>query len=257
MRNDSKNTPTSWDKVWHSYDRKRYEYQLALEEHRVRWQRIQQAVLEKYGSFSGLNCIEIGAGSGHYSMLFARRGARVTILDYSKNALKICRQMFEELGISTTRVNFLLADALEIENNLFEKFDVSMSFGVAEHSQGIDRKLIVKNHIRVLKKGGMAFISVPNKACITLRSYLFLRKFFRRNMIEVYPFTRKEFANIVNECNLEKLFFVGSSVFEAFSPLAFYRRRKRVIKGNLALKKEKGTFLDEYMGRTLILVAMK
>ena len=94
MDKNIKSTAISWSKVWESYNSQRYGYQLALEEHSVRWQRIQQIVLEKYGSFAGLNCIEIGAGSGHYSMLFARRGANVTLLDYSKKALEFCQVVF-------------------------------------------------------------------------------------------------------------------------------------------------------------------
>ena len=150
LRN-KKSSIESWDEIWNSYDRKKYEYQLALEEHRVRWQRIHQIILEKYGSFSGLNCIEIGAGSGHYSMLFAERGANVTVLDYSKEALEFCQAIFRDNEINHNQVQFMHLDALKTGEELSNKFDVSMSFGVAEHFKGNDRKTIVRNHLRVLK----------------------------------------------------------------------------------------------------------
>jgi len=136
-----KSSVNSWDKLWSSFDEKKgYGYQLTLEEHRVRWQRIQEMILNKYGTFSGLECIEIGAGSGGYSILFSRSGARVTILDYSEKALTLCKQIFEKQGILSTQVNFLLMDALKIDEHLFGKFDISMSFGVAEHFHGDNRK---------------------------------------------------------------------------------------------------------------------
>ena len=112
-----KSSVNSWDKLWSSFDEKKgYGYQLTLEEHRVRWQRIQETILNKYGTFSGLECIEIGAGSGSYSILFSRRGARVTKLDYSEKALALCKQIFKKQGILSTQVNFLLMDALKWMN---------------------------------------------------------------------------------------------------------------------------------------------
>ena len=81
----------SWDGQWRSYDGDRYEYEVVREEQSVRWQHIELTVRKRYGSFKGLNCLEIGAGSGQYFLLFARRRARVTLLDYLKNALDLSR----------------------------------------------------------------------------------------------------------------------------------------------------------------------
>lgn len=252
MNNSS---PESWDEAWALHDRNRYEYQLALEEHRVRWQRIQQIVLDKFGSFSGLNCVEIGAGSGHYSMLFARRGAKVTLIDYSKESLELCKTIFNDQGFASGQVRFVLMDALKFDSLFFRKFDVSMSFGVAEHFKGNDRKTIVKNHFKILKDGGMTFISVPNKACIPLRIYQFWMKFMRRNVIEAYLFTRCEFANIAKECNVRDFSFIGSSIWETYNPTSFYQRKKGVTRPIPKLIKEKMTFLDQYAGREITFVA--
>ena len=245
----------SWDEVWKSYNRKRYEYQLALEEHRVRWERIRQIILEKYGSFLGLNCIEIGAGSGHYSMLFAREGANATLLDYSKEALEFCRNVFKNQRFTNNQVEFVLMDALKLDNSFFGKFDVSMSFGVAEHFMGNDRIIIVKNHLKVLKNSGVAFVSVPNKGCILLRIYQFLMKFVKRNDIEAYPFTRGEFVKIGSGCNVRQFSFIGSSIWETYNPMSFYRRKKGIVRPISKLKKEKRTFLDQYAGREITFVA--
>lgn len=147
MNKNIKSTAISWNRVCESYSNKRYEYQLALEEHRVRWQRVQQIVLDRFSSFSGLRCIEIGAGSGHYSMLFARRGANVTLLDYSKEALEFCQVVFRDNDINENQVKLIHMDALRIGKQLSNKIDISMSFGVAEHFEGKDKKIIVKNHL--------------------------------------------------------------------------------------------------------------
>lgn len=254
---NKKNSSDSWNEIWGSYDRKSFEYQIAVEEHSVRWQRIQQIILNKYGSFSGIECIEIGGGSGHYSMLFAKRGARVTILDYSENALEFCRRIFKEQRIPPTQVKCLLMNALKIDEHCFGKYDVSMSFGVAEHFQGQNRKLIVKNHIMVLKKGGVAFISAPHKGCIPFTVYQFLMKFVgKRNIVEAYPFTRSEFLNIIRELNIKEYSFIGSSIYETYNPISFYQRKKGLVRDISCLRKEKGSILDQYMSRELTLVGI-
>lgn len=99
-----------WDEIWNSYDRKRYDFQLALEEHSVRWQRIKQIIFGKFESLAGLKCLEIGAESGHYLMLFARNGARVTLLDYSEKALEFCQGVFKDNCVDKNKVEFIQMD---------------------------------------------------------------------------------------------------------------------------------------------------
>lgn len=166
-------------------------YQLGLEENRVRWLRIKQIVLDKFNSFFGLRCIEIGAGSGHYSMLFACQGANVTLLDYSKKALDFSQNVFKDQGISESKVQFIHMDALRIDHSLFDKYDVSMSFGVAEHFQGKDRKNKIQSHYNVMRKGGITFISVPNANCIPLRIYQLIMKFKKKRCYRMLPLFEK------------------------------------------------------------------
>lgn len=251
---DKRSSIESWDEIWGSYDRKRYEYQIALEENKIRWQRIRDCVLRKFGSFHGLKCIEIGAGSGHYSMLFAREGAHVTLLDYSQKALAFCKNVFREQCIPGHQVHFIHMNALDLKPELVGKFALSMSFGVAEHFTGGDRKTIIESHLRILEDGGLAFISVPNKSCLPLRIHQFLKRFVKQDAIEAYPFTKRDFINIVKEFNVKEYFFIGSSIYETYNPLAFLRRKRAILRDISLIKKEKGTFLDQYMGRELTLV---
>jgi len=255
--NTLKSFPKSWDEIWNSYDRKQYEYQLALEENRVRWQKIQQIILEKFGSFLGLNCIEIGAGSGHYSMLFTRRGANVTLLDYSKRALEFSQNVFRDQGISKNNVQFIHMDALEINQKLLDKYDVSMSFGVAEHFEGINRRKLIKSHYDVLKNGGITFISVPHANCVPFRIYQFIMRYKKRNIVECYPYSMREFKKLATECNIRNYFFIGSSYIETYNPFSFYKRKKRLMQDITKIKKEKPSFFDKYLGREIAFVAIK
>ncbi len=254
---DIESTAASWDKVWGQYDRIKYAYQLALEEQRVRWQKIHEIVIEKYGSFRGLHCIEIGAGSGHYSMLFARLGAHVTLLDYSNKALKFCQAVFMDNGISENQAHFIHMDALRIDSTFLNKYDISMSFGVAEHFAGKGRTGIVKAHYDVLKHGGITFISVPNAHCIPFRIYQLTARLKKRDTIQCHAYSRGEFKNIAKENNIKKYDFIGSSYIDAYNPLAFYRR-KRGLTGDISkIRKENPSRLDKYLGREITFIGTK
>lgn len=246
-----------WDEIWNSYDRKRYEYQLALEEHRVRWQRIQNYILEKFGSFTDLKCLEVGAGSGHYSMLFARKGAHVTLLDYSEKALAFCKNVFKDQCIPEDQVHFVHMNALDLKPELVGKFALSMSFGVAEHFEGNERKIIIKNHLKVLKYDGVAFISVPNAACIPFQIYQFLMGQRKKGIIEYLPYSKRELKHIAEECNIKKYDFVGSSYWETYSLLSFYRRKRGLIRDISEIKREKISWLDKYLGREITFICAK
>jgi len=254
---NKKSSTESWDEVWSSYDRERYEYQLAVEEHRVRWQGIQKTIIDKFGSFRGLNYIEIGAGSGHYAMLFSREGANVTLLDYSKKALKFSQAVFKDQGIPEGDVQFICMNALKIEQSLFNKFDVSGSFGVAEHFIESDREVIVKSHFDVLKNDGITFISIPHKNCIPFSIYQFIMKFKNRRTIECYPFTKKEFKELATVPNCRKYFFLGSSYLETYNPMSFINRKRGIIKPISKINKEQPSRFDKYLGREIIFVGFK
>ena len=83
------NTPVLWDEIWKNPAAKEQDVLALLkEENGIRWQRMEKVVLREYGSFEGLKAIEIGAGVGTNSALMTKRGAKVTVLDYSEGALK-------------------------------------------------------------------------------------------------------------------------------------------------------------------------
>ncbi|RJQ53942.1 MAG: class I SAM-dependent methyltransferase [Nitrospiraceae bacterium] len=257
LKKNMESTEASWDRVWGVYGKTKYEFQLALEEHRVRWQKIHDIVIERYGSFRGLNCIEIGAGSGHYSMLFARQGAHVTLLDYSKEALKFCQAIFRDNCIREEQARFVHMDALRIDPAFLGKYDVSMSFGVAEHFEGKDRTGIVKAHYDVLNQAGVTFISVPNAHCIPYRIYQFIAGFKKRDTIECHAYSKGEFKHIAGENNINKYEFIGSSYIDAYSPLSFYRR-KRGLTGDIAkINNESPSRLDKYLGREITFIGKK
>ena len=132
-----KNTPGLWDKFWKPSSVEEDLFSVKKEENSVRWRKIEKGILKKFGSFNKLKVIEIGAGSGTNALLFALRGADVSVLDYSKKALERSEIFFQRHKVN---VKLIFQNALKLKESTKNKFDVSLSFGLAEHFQGKERK---------------------------------------------------------------------------------------------------------------------
>lgn len=239
-------------------------YSVHEEEHGSVWAQIKASLEQNFGSISGLNVIEVGAGSGTYGAIFARHGAKVTVLDYSENALQTSRELYLSLGIDAT---FILADALSLNEDLKGKYDVSMSFGLAEHFSDQQRLQIIRSHFELLKPNGMTFISVPNLACWPYRLWKYRRTVTGKwNFGMEIPYSRKELSEISKALQVENYSFFGSSFWASFNfVLPFRRWKNSYIKRfqkhkwlNIETLKQKSPgLLDSHLGYALIYVAAK
>jgi SAM-dependent methyltransferase len=189
-----RNTAELWDGVWTKPATVEKDiYTVDKEERLIRWKRMEAMVLDRFGSFEGLTAIESGAGRGTNAALMARRGANVTVLDYSDAAMERARRLFEQLELP---VEFVRHDALDLPPSIEGKFDLSMSFGLAEHFLDDRRRGILKAHLDVIREGGLTFISVPNAHNPPYRLHKWItERTGRWSVGEEYPFTRKELCD--------------------------------------------------------------
>lgn len=256
-----KNTPQLWDEIWKdSNSLEKDNLRLKKEENAIRWQRIERIVSNEFGSFRNLNILELGAGVGTYAALMAMRGGNVTILDYSEEALERSHAFFKTNAL---KVKYIKEDALSLPSELHNRYSISMSFGLAEHFKGIDRINIIKAHLDVLRKGGISFISVPNKFNPPYRIFKFITESTGRwRFGEEYPYSRKELKYICHKIGIMEYSFFGDSLISSFDfiePSIILRKifRLKNNANNLRYKKEKGTLLDEYLSYALVLCGKK
>jgi 2-polyprenyl-3-methyl-5-hydroxy-6-metoxy-1,4-benzoquinol methylase len=138
--------------------------------------------------FRGKRVLELGCGTGINTILMALRGARVTLLDYSKEALGIAGKVLE--GFSQKGE---LVHGNALDHGFENEFDLVHSEGVVEHFLGKERQGIIDSHSQALKKNGRAVIIAPNSGCPPYRIGKFLSEKLGVWMHGgEYPFSRKE-----------------------------------------------------------------
>ncbi len=87
--------------------------------------------MENSAPIEGTNFLDVGCGSGVYSLEFVRRGAAsVTGLDIAEKMLEICRQSAAREGIAE-RCTFIHSDLLEY--NPESTFDISIGIGLFDY----------------------------------------------------------------------------------------------------------------------------
>lgn len=131
---------------------------------------IQNQIAAHYGvsnsdiksALSGLNILDIGCGGGILSIPLSRLGAKVTAIDASSENIKVAKAYAQEIGIDVCYIHTAIEKMRKNEN-----FDVVCCLEVIEHVA--DHTLFLKHACRVLRPGGMLFISTINK---TILSYL-------------------------------------------------------------------------------------
>ena len=115
--------------------------------------------LSRIIELDGKLVLEIGAGTGRDSFPLAQRGARVVQLDYAVNSLKLLKKVSESERIP---VQILGGDtfALPFRDGTF---DIIFHQGLLEHFRPDVASKLVQENVRVLKKGGLLLIDVPQR----------------------------------------------------------------------------------------------
>ena len=103
---------------------------------------------------NGKNVIDIGCGSGRFSIALASLGARSVIgVDINNQGLKLGRKFASECGIKN--IDFIHHDILNLPFN-DESFDFVFCKGVLHHTGDLTKGC--QEYARVLKKGGNGFL---------------------------------------------------------------------------------------------------
>jgi len=158
-----------------------------------------------------LDVADIGCGAGTLSMMWAAAGHNAHGLDVNDALLTIAKQRAEEAGLN---IEFTLGSATHLpwEN---ESMDVCISPELLEHV--VEWKTCLTEFVRVLKPGGVLFISTTNKLCpkqqeFNLPFYSWYPAPLKRHYEHLARTTRPEIA--------------GYAKYPAVNWFSFYQLRK-------------------------------
>ena len=197
MRSKMKNSEVQkiWDWQWQSFAEKIY---LKINEGVIR-----EILGTMDGDVEGKKILEVGAGSGSDVIDLTKRGAQCFALDFSKESINICQKLAkqEKVGIKA-----ILADCrqIPIESNYF---DLVFSVGLVEHFK--DPVPILREQLRVLKKGGFLIIDVPQKYNFyTIVKHLRM-KFDKHPFGWETEYSMRDFKTIARTLKLKVIRFYG------------------------------------------------
>ncbi len=252
-----------WDKIWtETKDDAEFWWWVQRENEGVRGRKIISYIEQYLGKIKGLKTIEVGSGSGTYSLVFAQRGASVTLLDYSQEALLCAARRFDSRGLSAS---FVCGDAFNLEPNLLEKFDVAMSFGTIEHYRYPERFLMARAHLDLVKPGGIVIISVPNQWFFPHEVLKFcLQKKGTWQLGYEGAFSRQEVLRLANQMGLKNVKVCGSAFIsdllrylDVFGNTHFFRRFCPIPPKRVYIRDLASPFDDLFLGADIFLMGRK
>lgn len=172
------------------------------------WAFIQQVVRRTFSRYEGLETIELGCGEGKGSLLFSLQGAKTTLVDNSPAQLERAKTIAERFTAEPVLVE---ENLLHLPTSFKARFDVSLSFGTAEHFFGPDRQRVFDVHRSVLRNGGLAFVWVPNRYGALVHASVALRKLMARQVSEIpeKSFTRTELYRYARRSGFHEAKVIG------------------------------------------------
>lgn len=139
------------------------------------------------------NILELGAATGRYTIMLADKGYEVTALEYVQENLDVLKSKIHDKHHITP----ILGDAKDLSQFPDNSFDVVLNMGPLYHFPNEqDRDKVVKESMRVLKKGGTAFFAFINNDMVFVTESLFYSKQFLSNDYHLY---NKETHKIVDD----------------------------------------------------------
>ena len=163
--------------------------------------------------------LEVGAGTARDSFELVREGANVYVLDYSPLAMKIISRLNQS---RQENICPILGDAFSMPI-ADESFDIVFHQGLLEHFT--EPLKILAENVRVLKKGGILLVDVPQKYHVyTLIKHIliFFNKWFAGWETE---FTINQLQQLVEQTGVTVIFRYGAWM----RPSLFYRIIREIL----------------------------
>ena len=143
------------------YDKNPQEEHKRLKEHQLEFD-LTWRFLDQYLPPSG-DILEIGAGTGRYTLGLIQRGYTVTVVEISRANLEACREYLSEAGLED-RAKFILGDARYLKDLPEKEFEAVLLMGPLYHLvHESDRQMAVREAYNHLCQGGVIFSALISR----------------------------------------------------------------------------------------------
>lgn len=162
--------------------------------------------LEYIERYAAPNCriLELGAGTGAYSLYLAAKGYDVTALELADRNIDILRKRAEESSVS---LHIVHGNAMDLSDFASESFDIVLLLGPLYHLQSAkDRGHCIDEALRVCTKDGMLFCSFISNDMVILTEFDYRPDFFISNTYDHDTFKVVDFPFVfltVEQANSE------------------------------------------------------
>lgn len=137
-------------------------------------------IIAKFNVYRVKKILDLGCGSGRHCIKLAKSGFKVTGIDFSKEAIKLAKKWAKREKL---KITFKIGDihkTFQYKNNSFNGILAIDSIHY-ETVQSLNFTLIEAK--RVLKKGGIIFVTIPTQIGNPLVTHLIFSKEETKEMI--------------------------------------------------------------------------
>ena len=142
-----------------------------------------------------LNILDVGAGTGRYSVMLANEGHNVTALEYVKKNVS-------QIKMKSDKVKAFQGNALNLKKFKDNSFDIILLFGPTYHLFSHEDKLkAITESKRVLKKGG----------------HILIMYLTNEYAVVTYAFKEGNLQQVIKENKLDQNFQTQTSIEDLYS----------------------------------------
>ena len=173
------------------------------------WKHAAKILSSKTPDYSNLEIADVGCGTGTFALLFGLLGAKIVLIDYDKSVLEATKKIYEMWRVKAEFHNLSCLNTPP--EYLLDRFDMVSSGGLAEHFTGEDRSRCISFHYKLLKKGGFAYIGVPNALSPFYQAVVGFRRLTATFGIDIeVPFSYGELIHMARKLGFDRYYVLGN-----------------------------------------------